>query len=557
MIEAISQVEHKLAQVIKDFPTCCAKLFKIKTTDKKIKPLILRKGQQRIWEKVKYCLDNNLPIRIIILKARQVGISTICEAIVFWLTVFRKNVNSLIIADEELRAKALFEMSKRFYKHLDDEIPYFKPDIQASNRKELVFAKIGSQFIIEMATKVKGGRTFTLQNVHASEAAFYQNPEELFTATLPSMPYKPGTCFIIESTSAGYGGWFHDQWKRAVKGESNFIPIFISWYDWEEYSLPHPSRMHLTLAEKELRDKVLKYAGVKLTLDQLYWRRVMIRDLNQGGESGLLRFQREFPSTPDEAFIAESNLYFPAESLELIVPKKPKKGFLYRTYTRINPVIKFKEKEEEKLHVWYPPEIDDKGNPLNRYVIGADTGAGTGSDYSVVEVVDKRNMRQCAEYRSNRVHSDQLADIIENIARWYNDALVGIELNRGEGIAVQDRLMETYGNVYYRETYDAGLREYTTKPGWYTTTKSRPIMLSRLREVIRNALLEINSHQALEELKSFMVIDGKPQGVEDDCVIALAIALQLYDYIPSDIYDTKVPEFWKEMLDPDNITGYY
>ena len=548
---------EQLVDILNDFTECCAKFFKIKTKDKKISPLVFRKGQERIWKAIKSQIDANKPIRIIILKARQVGCSTLCEAFVFWLTVLNPNTNTLILADEELRSKALFEMSKLFYKYLDSDIPGFKPRVSTSNRKELVFADLNSKFVIEMATKVKGGRTFTLHNVHSSETAFYRNADELFTATLPSMSYSPDTCFIMESTSSGYGGYFHTEWKRAVAGKSDFIPIFIAWYDWEDYELTAPKHFNLTNEEKLLVLKVQKYAGVKLTKDQLYWRRVTIRNM---GKEGAINFMREFPSTPDEAFIAESTMYFPAELLELIEPQKPVVGQLYRAYTKVRPVIRFKEMAGGSFKLWHRPEKDTKGNYKNRYVIGVDTGSGTGKDPSTIEVVDKNHMRQCAEYVNNRVHSDQLADIVENTARYFNNALVAIELNRGEGIAVQDRLMETYTNIYYREQYDTGLRKITKVPGWSTTVRSRPIMLSRLREVIREALLEINSYELLEQLKCFRVIGGKPQappGEQDDLVIAQAIAIQLFDYVPELNYQNRVPEWWKDYLDEDSLTGYY
>jgi len=546
----------KLKVILKNFPLFAVKLLKIQTKEKQLVPFKLRKGQTRIWKAVEKCIKENKPIRIIILKARQIGSSTFCEALVFWFTVTIPNTRTLIIADEQIRAEALFRISKLFYEHLDDDIEGFKPTVSTDNKKMMIFDKMGSQFVIEMATKIKGGRTYTIHNIHSSETAFYPRAEELFTATLPSVPIAPNTCIILESTSAGYGGYFHNEWKRAVKGESDFIPIFIAWYDWEDYELIPPDNMRRTNGEIKLQEKVREFSGVELTKKQLYWRRVMVRNMGRDGEQ---TFQREFPSTPDEAFLAESTLYFPAEVLELTTTQEPKKGILYKAYTHIKPVYKFKEDPRESLKVWYEPEKDDKGNPINRYVVGVDTASGTAEDFSVVEILDKKNMRQCAEYRNNRVHSDQLATIVEDLARWYNDALIGIEINRGEGLAVQDRLMESYGNIYYREQYDTGLRTYTTKPGWVTTTKSRPIMLSRLREVIREGLFEINSLQLLDELKSFRVIDGKPQapGSEhDDCIIAMGIAMQLYDYIPDDIYKQKIPEFWREHIDEKSPTGY-
>ena len=110
--------------------------LKIKTKDTRIVPLILNQPQKRLYNTVKEQAKQQKPIRIIILKARQMGFSTLTEALIFHRTVTRRNVNSLIVAHKDESSNNLFNMSKLFYENLPPEL---QPMRKASNARELVF----------------------------------------------------------------------------------------------------------------------------------------------------------------------------------------------------------------------------------------------------------------------------------------------------------------------------------------------------------------------------------------------------------------------------------
>ncbi len=235
--------------------------LKIRTKAGDIVPFKLNKPQEKLYRIIKAQHEAGKPIRIIILKARQLGFSTMAEGLIFHDTATSENVNSMIVAHREDATANLFRMSKLFYDELPEPV---KPMLKASNAQELYFAnpsrdpedaRPGLRSRIRCVTAGgKGiGRSDTLRNVHASEYAFWSGDKAgTLLGLLQAVPALPGTMVIIESTANGFDD-FKTRWDAAVRGESDFIPVFFAWWENPEYRMPVEAGTAFTEREREIQ----------------------------------------------------------------------------------------------------------------------------------------------------------------------------------------------------------------------------------------------------------------------------------------------------------------
>jgi len=259
----------------------------------KIQHFALNKAQLYIHEILEKQLKETGRVRAIVLKGRQQGVSTYAEARFIWKVTHSKGVRAFILTQEEAASQTLFEMAKRYYDNLPEPV---KPILSASNSKELHFDKLDSGYKIGTAGNKSVGRSQTNQFFHGSEVAFWPNAAEHAKGILQTVPNSNGTEIIYESTANGVGNFFHEQWKLAESGESDFIPIFIPWYWQEEYAKEAPK--DFTLSE----DEELMVEAYSITPEQLSWRRQKVIELSAGGMDGEKAFMQEYPFNAVEAF---------------------------------------------------------------------------------------------------------------------------------------------------------------------------------------------------------------------------------------------------------------
>ena len=196
----------------------------------------LNEPQQKLYDIIKREKENNKPVRIIILKARQMGFSTLTESILFKETATKFNVNTGIVAHKEEATTNLFNMSKRIYDNLPESM---KPTKKASNAKEIIFDNdkgtgLKSKIKCMTAGSDGVGRSDTFNNLHISELAFWGNAKETMLGLMQAVPNLPNTMVIIESTANGYE-YFKEMWDNAVRKISDFIPLFVGWHELKEY----------------------------------------------------------------------------------------------------------------------------------------------------------------------------------------------------------------------------------------------------------------------------------------------------------------------------------
>tara|TARA_R110000822_G_scaffold18357_5_gene60715 strand:+ start:1463 stop:2989 length:1527 start_codon:yes stop_codon:yes gene_type:complete len=286
-------LSDKRLQLKNDFPFYARNCLQIRTKDSGLKKLVLNSAQVYIHNKIEQQAKETGKVRAIILKGRQQGASTYVGGRFIHKTTHNKGVRAFILTHDGESTNALFEMTERYYDNLPASV---KPVASTANAKELHFGAIDSGYKIGTAGNKAVGRGQTLQYFHGSEVAFWMNASEHTKGIMQAVPDAPGTEVIWESTANGVGNFFHQQWKIAEKGLSEFIPIFVPWFWQTEYIKALPKGFKTT----EEEDALAKYHD--LSDMQIYWRRIKIAELTTDGVDGEKAFKQEYPMNAAEAF---------------------------------------------------------------------------------------------------------------------------------------------------------------------------------------------------------------------------------------------------------------
>ena len=471
--------------------------LKIRTKSGAVVPFRLNAAQQKLYAVAKRQQDEGKPVRIIILKARQLGFSTLTEALLFHACATRANVNALVVAHREDATANLFRMSKLFY----DELPApVKPMLRTSNAQELVFENpsrasrgalpgLRSRFRCATAGGRGIGRSDTLQCVHLSEYAFWPEGGESKAATLAgilqAVPSRPGTMVIIESTANGCED-FKDRWDAAVAGENDFEPVFFAWFENPDYAMPVEPGIEWTAEERETRERY------SLSWEQLRWRRWCIAN-NCGGSRDM--FRQEYPANPDEAFLHSGSGVFD-------------NALVIRRREEAAPPVRrgrFVPGDKDGESVW---QDDDAGEiciyrecePGHPYVLGGDT-AGEGSDWFTAHVIDNSTGEQAACLR-RRFSEPEYVRQVYALGRHYNDALVALETNFST-YPVMKLLELGYPNQYRREREDTFTHRLRESCGFRTDRQTRPRAIANLVEVFSLHPEWFSDRELLGEMLTF------------------------------------------------------
>jgi hypothetical protein len=253
-------------------------------------PFLFNPAQRELHRQLEEQKERTGKVRAIVLKARQMGISTYIAARFYNRTISNPGLRTIIIAHEKPASNNLFKLVKRFHDNMPDDS---RPSVGVSNAQELIFDRIDSGYGVTVATEEGAGRSDTSQMVHASEASRWVNMAEQLAALLQTVPRIDGTEVVIETTGNQYGDEFHQFWRATEKGENEFIPIFLPWSLDPTYRATPPDDFKATDEEATLA------ALHGLDDEQLYWRRLKISEMRDEN-----RFKSEYPLTPEEAFLA-------------------------------------------------------------------------------------------------------------------------------------------------------------------------------------------------------------------------------------------------------------
>ncbi len=483
--------------------------LKIRTKDGQIAPLKLNTAQNVLQQAIDDQMASEGKIRIIILKARQQGLSTMVGGYLYFAVSQNPARKAMVVTHHADSTRALFDMTKRFHENCPEIL---KPHTKYSSRRELSFDVLDSSYVVGTAGSDSLGRGETITHGHLSELAFWpkSTAAEIFNGLAQAVPNTKGTAIFIESTANGVTGQFYELWQGACRGENGYVPVFIPWFLDADYREPVPVNFVRTPDEEEL---VSKYS---LDDEQLMFRRRKI------AQNGIELWQQEYPAEPEEAFLTTGRPVFNPEQLQ---------NQLKQTQDLEERLAL--EGDEFTPHPRGELQIYRKHDRGEQYVIGADTAMGVrNGDFSVAQVLDS-NKRQVATWRG-QVHPDYFSDILEALGHYYNEAFIVVE-NNGHGILTCTRLGKdkAYPNFYMETVVDKITDKETIKLGFTTTAKTKPLIIDQLRASNRDGEIELNDKQTIREMLTYVVsetgaMEAEP-GCHDDTVMALALANHVHE----------------------------
>lgn len=509
--------------------------------------------QQIIDRKIDELIERGKPIRLIVLKARQEGVSTYSLGKGYQYVTTQEGRHALLVAHDDDSTTQLFDRLRLMY-----DLAEFRPMVRYSSKTELDFSNpnrararaepgLLSKFQVGTAGKLNLGRSFTLQYLHLSEVAFWRNASNVLLGLEQALPKNPGTIEIIESTANGVGGEFYERWERASdpKSAGDWVPLFFPWWIFPEYQidpcgemLPIPScaddHEAWKLEENEIRGLY------DLTDAQLNWRRWCI--VNQCGND-LEKFHQEYPSSPEEAFVASGRPVFNQNRIMFRI-RKLKAIDLRRRAGGERPRFVTGNIRSKMNHLHWLPRPDGSMRVYkwpkkgHRYVVGADVSEGMtigkDPDYCAAQVFDRLSWEQVAVFQAHCTPSE-FAEFLRLIGYFYNTAKLAPEANNhGHTVCVKLEEMQ-YPNLYLRQDFDRLGNKVQERVGWITNVKTRGILVDAASEGIDDNLAVMNDLPTLFEMLRFVRDEktGKAQGSEgchDDLVISYGITLAVISY---------------------------
>lgn len=292
--------EQQLRRLADDFPFYARNCLKIVTKEGKITPFVLNSAQTYLYNRIMDQKRRTGMVRIIVVKGRQQGVSTLIEGLGCHITQFNTNTKAFILTHHSKSTEQLFSMVKNYVNNFPKELGELA-ETDTQNRNQLSFKASKSSYSVGTAGSDAIGRGFTLQFFHGSEVAFWENTSEIAMGALKAVNPVPNTYIILESTANGVGNYFHNLAIQGLDKDSTYETVFIPWYWQSEYRRAVPAGFQLTDQEMELK------AMYNLTDEQLFWRRRTILEDFEGEE---WKFQQEYPNTLDEAFVSGEEAYF-------------------------------------------------------------------------------------------------------------------------------------------------------------------------------------------------------------------------------------------------------
>ena len=490
--------------------------LKIKDKYARVRPLVLNVEQEVYLSAVHEDLKAGVPLRYIILKARQMGMSTLTEGLIFTFSFLWPGSKSAIVAHETKASQNLLGMTNLYWKQYLYRSLFTE---KYNSKNELSWKETDSSIWVTTAKNPDTGRSNTLQCVHASEVAFWDEAETTFLSLLNTVPNFNRSFVVLESTANGIGGYFHDAWRAAEQGEVEFKPLFFPWHTFEEYRASSQGIPIRPLGRLSAEEKVLRKIGIDD--DRLTWRRWMIR--NRTGND-VNKFHQEYPTTPDEAFIATGTNIFPLDHLvSCFEPRNGTKGTVIRNP---NGSIVFKAHDEGDLTVFkYPSASKNYG----QYFVGGDPTHTTRGDYAVAQVINRRTLEQVAVWRG-KIDPASFGGILRDLARYYNDAMISTEVE-GPGYATVGALLESgYPYVWRKRGADREPGKVNDNYGWSTTQKTKHWAIGTTLKAVIDHDIILHDQRTFMEMRDFVTLPNGEMGPasnadNDDTVMALAIAL--------------------------------
>jgi hypothetical protein len=508
-----------------------------------------------VYEAVLRKQEQGRPVRVLVLKGRQQGMSTFSQCYLFWRSVMFPGTRAMTVGHVLPAVHDLYRKFERSWKELGTHklsmagFPLQPPTEPGGERgRRMIFADpIRSSYRADSATEPEGiGRGGTFNVAHLTEIPQWAKPDETMQAVLAAIPDTPDSAVFIETTAKGAHGWFYEQWVDSMRQiasgiDPEFVPVFVPWFKTERYARSiREGEPPLDKSERDFRDKY------QISDEQVLW----YRDQKQRfGE----RVYEEFPSTWQEAFLSSGTPFFRQDATDYYREKRRApltKGQFALDRVGSRTTAKFSRYDLGPTHIFAEPD------KVSSYSVGIDFASGRSKDRSAIVVVNLDNKQVVATHSSKLLPDDVLTEAVL-LAKMYNNALI-IPERSGIGQALVDKLVNElkYVNTY-RETDPVAVKHHKgTRYGWATSNRTRQWLLEELAHHIHTRALDIPDARIIEELTTF-VYTGRADdhaaaagGCFDDMVMCLAIACRGFSQM-------SIPSYGKKnRYKVSSVTGY-
>lgn len=505
-------------------------LNKLSITDKQSRQVLLdpnwSPAQRQVVDEVQNAYSEGRPCRIICLKARQLGLSTVSCALGFtWATLFPRT-SAFVVAHTAQQTTFLFDKVRMFYEQWPLKGHY---PTRYSSRREMAFSSNGSFVRVQTARNPTALAGRTIQFLHASEVALWERQEEAMLVVRQTVFNAPGSVIILESTANGIGNWFEATWREAEAGLNDYTPVFAPWFTHHEYIPCNGDGCRDGSCEvcikviKGLRpkdDEERRLLGLGCDVAHLAWRRWALPNLTFDSED---YYREQYPSTAQEAFLTSGVGVFPQKQLDQVYERaKPALGRITDSGFVLD--------SHGPLRVYKPP-ADDK--EWGQYFIGADPCFGSvDGDYAAACVINRQTKEQVAVWHG-RINPYAFADELIRLGKWYNDAVISCEVN-GPGQGTMGRLAGLYPRLWHHRIVDRIPSKQRSEVvlGWSGNWQRKQWLVTQLADAVERGDIIIHDRPTYEEMRIYSFYGDKgdiygPSGADnhDDLVMALGIAV--------------------------------
>ena len=530
---SLPELERRRLRVRHDFEYWCATCATVrdKTTGRAV-PFVLNAPQRRLAAELERQRMARQPIRVILLKARQWGGSTLVQMYMAWMQLVRhKGWNSLIVGHKRQSSRSIKGMYNLLLRHYPAELadeadgPLEFRNFEGGNSVQQLAAR---ECLVVMGSAMNGDdvRGYAIAMAHLTEVAYWRDspmlsPDDVMRSVNGTVGLVEDSVVVLESTANGMGNYFHTEWLRASAGKSDKTPVFVPWHEIEIYRSPVRDLAALWQAmdpyERQLWDD-------GLTLEQIQW----YHDKRHEASSHAA-MMAEFPTTATEAFACSGFSVFNLESLERLREwcRPPLDvGDVAADYCSLRN-IHFVHDPVGLFKVWSFPQPDQ------RYLVAVDVGGRSDkADYSVVAVmrvtdVEHHPPEVVAQWHGH-TDRDLLAWKAAQIAEYYRHALLVVESNTyethcndpGAGSFVLDVLRGANVNLYVRDTGHVG---------FHTDRSNKYGMIQYLIGAVRDLTYVERDSCAVDEMAVYESRSNGSyaarRGHHDDILMTRAIAL--------------------------------
>jgi hypothetical protein len=486
-------------------------------------PFILNRFQRRLLALIVKRLKQGRPVRIVVLKSRQLGISTLTEAIIFYMVTHYPEWKAMVIAQQKGPARNLYRMTRRYYQNLpkEEKLPLrYGRAVPAQDHLEYADPH-ASELAVTTAQSEEVARSETLQGVHCSEHAFFRDPETVMTALEQAVHEVAGTIFIIESTANGLN-LFKYYWDRAAQKDSIWERLFFSWTEDPANEIEPIPGQEVVLDEQE-QEFMDRYG---LTIPKILWARYKRDDKCHGSWE---KFHQEYPVAPELAFLYSGFPIFDQkllrEQLELAQNLHPLYQGDLEFKSSTDPIVQETLPDPlGNLIMWKRPEAK------RAYVSGADPseGGGTKADYSANVVLDDESGEVVAEYESNNVRPTAYAIKCYQVGVYYRSGLMAIERNSiGQAVlgalehGIDERRIDDpsklkypqlrrYPDLYYEVKWDEKTQKETKRMGFATSKHSKFRIIAQLAEAHKDGSFIPRSVRMIQQMQGLVWEDRGP-----------------------------------------------